>query len=51
MSWELAEDYLMAKSHQSRYLDPEHGRAQGLKQFLDEKSFKPGLAPMRRGGK
>jgi len=51
MSWELSEDYLMAKSHQSRYLDPEHGRAQGLKQFLDEKSFKPGLAPMRRGGK
>jgi len=51
MSWELADDYLMAKSHQARYLDPEQGRAQGLKQFLDEKSFKPGLAPMRREGK
>ena len=51
MSWELSDDYLMAKSHQARYLDPEQGRAQGLKQFLDEKSFKPGLAPMRREGK
>ena len=50
MAWELADDYLMAKSHQSRYLDPEQGRAQGLKQFLDEKSFRPGLAPMRRDG-
>jgi len=51
MPWELSEDYLMAKSHQSRYLDPENARSQGLKQFLDDKSFKPGLAPMRRGGK
>jgi feruloyl-CoA hydratase/lyase len=51
MPWELSDDYLMAKSHQARYLDPEQGRAQGLKQFLDEKSFKPGLAPMRREGK
>src|SRR6266849_2852930 len=51
MSWELSDDYLMAKNHQARYLDPEQGRTQGLKQFLDEKSFKPGLAPMRREGK
>jgi feruloyl-CoA hydratase/lyase len=51
MPWELSDDYLMAKSHQARYLDPEQGRTQGLKQFLDEKSFKPGLAPMRRAGK
>jgi feruloyl-CoA hydratase/lyase len=51
MSWELSDEYLMAKSHQARYLDPEQGRTQGLTQFLDEKSFKPGLAPMRRQGK
>src|SRR5262249_619740 len=51
MPWELSDDYLMAKGHQARYLDPEQGRTQGLRQFLDEKSFKPGLAPMRRGGK
>jgi feruloyl-CoA hydratase/lyase len=51
MSWELSDEYLMAKSHQARYLDPEQGRTQGLTQFLDEKSFKPGLAPMRRDRK
>jgi len=51
MSWELADEYLMAKSHQARYLDPEQDRTQGLTQFLDEKSFKPGLAPMRRKAK
>jgi trans-feruloyl-CoA hydratase/vanillin synthase len=51
MPWELSDEYLMAKSHQARYLDPEQGRTQGLTQFLDEKSFKPGLAPMRRQGK
>jgi feruloyl-CoA hydratase/lyase len=50
MPWEQADEYLMAKSAQARFLDPEQGRSQGLKQFLDEKSFRPGLAPMRRDG-
>ena len=48
MSWELSDDYLMAKSHQSRFLDTEGGRNQGLKQFLDEKSFRPGLGGYKR---
>jgi trans-feruloyl-CoA hydratase/vanillin synthase len=48
MPWEASDEYLMAKGHQARYLDPEGGRSQGLKQFLDEKSFRPGLGPMRR---
>jgi feruloyl-CoA hydratase/lyase len=48
MSWEMSDEYLMAKGHQARLLDAEHGRAQGLKQFLDEKSFKPGLRTYRR---
>jgi trans-feruloyl-CoA hydratase/vanillin synthase len=48
MPWEQSDEYLMAKGHQARYLDPEGGRNQGLKQFLDEKSFRPGLGPMRR---
>ena len=48
MPWEQSDEYLMAKGHQARYLDPEQGRNQGLKQFLDEKSFRPGLGPMRR---
>jgi len=48
MSYEDAGDYLMAKNDQARLLDPEGGREQGLKQFLDEKSFRPGLQGYRR---
>src|SRR5215510_6554664 len=50
MSWDTAEDYLYAKLEQSRFLDEEHGREQGLAQFLDEKSIKPGLEAYKRGG-
>jgi trans-feruloyl-CoA hydratase/vanillin synthase len=50
LAWEEADEYLMAKGHQARYLDPEQGRAKGMQQFLDEKSFRPGLGPMRRDG-
>ncbi|MFT8246229.1 p-hydroxycinnamoyl CoA hydratase/lyase [Roseomonas sp. BN140053] len=50
MEWELSDDYLMAKSAQARLLDPERGREQGMKQFLDEKTFKPGLAGYSREG-
>ena len=49
MSWEDAEDYLYAKLAESRFLDPEKGRDQGMAQFLDEKSFRPGLGAYRRG--
>jgi trans-feruloyl-CoA hydratase/vanillin synthase len=48
MSWEMSDEYLMAKGHQARYLDAEGGRAKGMKQFLDDKSFRPGLAGYRR---
>lgn len=48
MSWEQAGDYLMAKSDQSILRDPEHGRDKGMAQFLDEKSFRPGLKSYRR---
>src|SRR5487761_1291601 len=50
LAWEEADEYLMAKGHQARYLDPEQGRSKGMQQFLDEKSFRPGLGPMRRDG-
>ena len=43
LTWEQSEDYLYAKLDQSQLRDPEHGREQGMKQFLDEKSIKPGL--------
>jgi trans-feruloyl-CoA hydratase/vanillin synthase len=50
MSWEAAEDYLFAKLDQLRFLDPEKGRERGMSQFLDEKSYRPGLAAYRRDG-
>jgi trans-feruloyl-CoA hydratase/vanillin synthase len=40
----------MAKSSESQFLDPERGRTQGLSQFLDEKSFRPGLSGYKRRG-
>jgi trans-feruloyl-CoA hydratase/vanillin synthase len=43
-----AADYLNAKSDALRLRDPEKGRAEATKQFLDEKSFKPGLGEYRR---
>jgi trans-feruloyl-CoA hydratase/vanillin synthase len=48
LTWEQSEDYLYAKLDQSQLRDPEHGREKGLKQFLDEKSIKPGLETYRR---
>ncbi|MRH88967.1 p-hydroxycinnamoyl CoA hydratase/lyase [Nocardia sp. SYP-A9097] len=43
MTWSQSEDYLYAKLDQSRTLDQDHGREKGLSQFLDDKSYRPGL--------
>ena len=48
MSWDDAEDYLMSKMDQVRLFDEEHGREQGMKQFLDEKTYRPGLGHFKR---
>lgn len=48
LTWEQNEDYLYAKLDQAQLRDPEHGREKGLKQFLDEKSIKPGLESYKR---
>jgi feruloyl-CoA hydratase/lyase len=48
LTWEQSEDYLYAKFDQSQLRDPEHGREKGLRQFLDEKSLKPGLEGYKR---
>jgi feruloyl-CoA hydratase/lyase len=47
LTWEQSEDYLYAKLDQAQLRDPEHGREKGLKQFLDDKSIKPGLESYR----
>jgi trans-feruloyl-CoA hydratase/vanillin synthase len=48
MPWDTAEDYLFAKQAWTIQNDPERGRQQGLKQFLDDKSFRPGLEGYKR---
>ena len=48
MSWEQAEDYFYAKLDQSRFEDREGGREQGMQQFLDDKSIRPGLQTYSR---
>jgi len=48
LTWEQNEDYLYAKTDQSNHRDRERGREQGLKQFLDDKTIKPGLQSYRR---
>jgi len=48
LTWDQSEDYLYAKLDQAQLRDPEHGREQGLKQFLDDKSIKPGLQAYKR---
>ncbi|WDL97629.1 p-hydroxycinnamoyl CoA hydratase/lyase [Alicyclobacillus sp. ALC3] len=49
MSWDTAEEYLFAKQQQAITTDPERGRSRGLTQFLDEKSYRPGLGSYRPG--
>jgi len=50
LPWEMSNEYLSAKQAQTLLYDRERGRAKGLKQFLDEKSFRPGLGGYRRDG-
>jgi feruloyl-CoA hydratase/lyase len=49
MDWDLSEEYLAAKAAQTQLSDPEKGRDQGLKQFLDDKTIRPGLEGYKRG--
>jgi feruloyl-CoA hydratase/lyase len=43
MTYENAEDYLIRVQEAANFFDNE-GRKEGMRQFLDEKSYKPGLA-------
>ena len=42
MDWDTSADYLHAKAEQLKMRDPESGREKGMKQFLDDKSYRPG---------
>ena len=48
MSWDASAEYLASKSDQAAFRDPEKGASKGMSQFLDEKSYRPGLGAYRR---
>ena len=48
MSLDQAADYLRAKSDALKAADKEGGREEGMKQFLDDKSYRPGFEPYKR---
>ena len=49
LDWDTSETVLAAMAVSSGASDPERGRQEGMSQFLDEKSYRPGLGPYRRG--
>ncbi|WP_018699680.1 p-hydroxycinnamoyl CoA hydratase/lyase [Amorphus coralli] len=48
MSVDQAADYLLAKEREMRFMDPESGRAKAMKQFLDDKTYRPGIGEYQR---
>jgi trans-feruloyl-CoA hydratase/vanillin synthase len=48
LDWELADEYLRAKQDQTRAVDADGARAEGMARFLDDKAFRPGLETYRR---
>jgi feruloyl-CoA hydratase/lyase len=49
LDWDTSETFLGAMAASAGSADPERGRQKGMSQFLDEKSYRPGLGPYRRG--
>lgn len=43
MTYDEAEDYLIRMQEAANFHDPTEGRKEGIRQFIDEKSYKPGL--------
>jgi trans-feruloyl-CoA hydratase/vanillin synthase len=50
LSWEASLELLMAKSDQTKFRDPEKGDHKGMSQFLDDKTYRPGLEAYDRRG-
>jgi len=48
MPWDASDDYIYAKLEQMLLLDKSRGRDEGLRQFLDDKSYRPGLGAYKR---
>jgi feruloyl-CoA hydratase/lyase len=47
MTYDNAEDYLIRAQEAANFYDGD-GRKEGIRQFIDEKSYKPGLSPYDR---
>ena len=48
MTMDMAAEYLASKIDATKFRDPEQGAVKGMSQFLDEKSYRPGLGAYRR---
>ncbi len=48
MDFWQAVDYMAAKGAALRATDPEKGREEGMKQFLDDKTYRPGFGAYNR---
>jgi trans-feruloyl-CoA hydratase/vanillin synthase len=48
MPFEAAEDYLVVRQESLNFLDKTEGRKQGIKQFIDDKTYRPGLAAYKK---
>ena len=49
MTYDNAEDYLVRMQEAANYHDGSEGRKEGIRQFIDDKSYKPGLGAYDRG--
>ncbi len=49
MEYGQAEDYIAAKGNPLWLGDPEKGRETGIKQFLDDKTYRPRFGAYKRG--
>lgn len=50
MTVDQAQDYLRAKLDALKFADKHGGGEEGMKRFLDDKSYRPGFEPYRHGG-
>jgi len=48
MTVDASEDYLVVRQEALNYLDMSEGRKQGLKQFIDDKTYRPGLGAYKK---
>jgi trans-feruloyl-CoA hydratase/vanillin synthase len=48
MPFDAAEDYLVVRQESLNYLDKTDGRKEGIKQFIDDKSYRPGLGAYKK---